>query len=324
MEEEIAAGRTLKELAALNFIQQPLCIQYPTLDVAFELKSGLIHLLPTFRGRAGEDPNKHLKEFHVVCSSMKPTGVIKEQIKLRAFPFSLGDDAKDWLYYLPLGIVITWNEMKRMFLERYFLASRVATIRKEICGIRQYNGETLYEYWERFKKLCASCPPHQISDQLLIQYLYEGLLPMERKVIDATSGGALVDKTPEAAKHLISNMVANSQQFGTRHDAPPKRVNEVSTSFIEQQLSDLASLVRRLAVGNAQQVKACGICSTMGYQRDMCPTLQEEGAEQVNVVGNFPGPPRQYDSNTYNPGWRDHPNFSYGGNRQVGVGQNCF
>ncbi|XP_031265604.1 uncharacterized protein LOC116124027 [Pistacia vera] len=173
--------------------------------------------------------------------------------------------------------------MKRLFLERYFLASRAATIRKEICGIRQYNGETLYEHWERFKKLCSSCPHHQISDQLLIQYLYEGLLPMERNMIDAASGGALVDKNPEAAKHLISNMVANSQQFGIRHDASPKRVNE-----------------------GMHNRKACGICLTMGHQTDMCPTLQEEGAVQVNAAGKFPGPPRQYDpySNTYNPGFQ--------------------
>ena len=60
----------------------------------FELKSGLIHLLPTFRGFAREDPNKHLKEFHVVCSSMKLTGISEEQIKLRAFLFSLADSAK--------------------------------------------------------------------------------------------------------------------------------------------------------------------------------------------------------------------------------------
>ena len=43
---------TLKELATPD--QQPLCIQYPNLKVAFELKSGLIHLLPTFHGFAGE------------------------------------------------------------------------------------------------------------------------------------------------------------------------------------------------------------------------------------------------------------------------------
>ncbi|XP_031120219.1 uncharacterized protein LOC116023362 [Ipomoea triloba] len=46
----------------------------------------------------------------------------------------------------------------------------------------------------------------------------------------------------------------------------------------------------------------------------MCPTLQYDSCEQANAVGGFPGQPqRNYDpySNTYNPGWRDHPNLSY-------------
>ncbi|KAL0346002.1 UNVERIFIED_CONTAM: hypothetical protein Sradi_4431500 [Sesamum radiatum] len=90
--------RTIKEMTSLDLNQQPLCIEYPTLDVDFELKTGLIRLLPTFRGLAGEDPHKHLKEFHVVCSGMRPQGVTEEQVKLQAFPFSLGEKAKDWLY----------------------------------------------------------------------------------------------------------------------------------------------------------------------------------------------------------------------------------
>ena len=64
--------RTLKELAALDVAYQLLSIDYPELDAPFEVKSGLIHLLPTFHGFAGEDPHKHLKEFHVVCSTMRP------------------------------------------------------------------------------------------------------------------------------------------------------------------------------------------------------------------------------------------------------------
>ena len=95
---------------------------------------------------------------------MKPTGISEEQVKLRTFLFSLADSAKEWLYYLPSGTVITWNKMKKLFLEKYFPASKAANIRKEICGIRQLNGESLYEYWERFKKLCASCSHHQISE----------------------------------------------------------------------------------------------------------------------------------------------------------------
>ncbi|RDX82285.1 hypothetical protein CR513_36948, partial [Mucuna pruriens] len=84
-----------------------------------------------------------------------------------AFTFSLDGAVKDWLY-LHLVLFNTWGDMKRTFLEKFFRASRTATIRKEICGIRQHTGEPLHEYWERFNKLIATCPHHQISEQLLI------------------------------------------------------------------------------------------------------------------------------------------------------------
>ena len=97
-------------------------------------------------------------------------------------------------------------------------------------------------------------------------------------MIDVASGGALVDKTPEAARLLISNMAVNFQQFSMRHDPPPqpKKVNEVSIACLEEKFDKLTSLVQQLAVGNMNQIKACGICSNMGHQTDMCPTLQED------------------------------------------------
>ena len=66
--------------------------------------------------------------------------------------------------------------------------------------------ETFCEYWERFNKLCASCPQHQIAEQLLIQYFYEGLLPMDRNMVDAASGRALVTKTLAEARDLFNLM----------------------------------------------------------------------------------------------------------------------
>ncbi|RDX62515.1 hypothetical protein CR513_59148, partial [Mucuna pruriens] len=72
--------RTLKELATPDVVYQPWCIQYSQLEPAqsYELKSGLIHLLPKFHGLAGEDPHKHLKEFHMVCSMMRPQGILED------------------------------------------------------------------------------------------------------------------------------------------------------------------------------------------------------------------------------------------------------
>jgi hypothetical protein len=84
----VARQQTLKKLATPNVENQLLCINIDN-NVNFELKYGFIHLLSIFNGLAGEDPHTHLKEFHMVCIGMKPNGVDEEQIKLKAFPFSL-------------------------------------------------------------------------------------------------------------------------------------------------------------------------------------------------------------------------------------------
>ncbi|CAL8169134.1 unnamed protein product [Prunus armeniaca] len=73
-------NRTIKELSASELDNAvPLCIQYPRAAAGktdeFELKSSLLHHIPKYHGLSMEDPNKHLKEFEVVCSSMTPINV---------------------------------------------------------------------------------------------------------------------------------------------------------------------------------------------------------------------------------------------------------
>ncbi|KAM1936781.1 hypothetical protein ACFX15_014008 [Malus domestica] len=68
-------NRTIKELSASGVDNAaPLCIQYPAAAQGkteeFELKSSLLHHIPKYHGLSMEDPNKHLKEFEVVCLSM--------------------------------------------------------------------------------------------------------------------------------------------------------------------------------------------------------------------------------------------------------------
>ncbi|RDX75887.1 hypothetical protein CR513_44173, partial [Mucuna pruriens] len=201
-----------------------------------------------FHDFVGEDPHKHLKEFHVVCSMMRPQGILEVYIKMKAFPFSLDGATKDWLYLKPIKFNM-WGDMKRMFLEKFFLAFRIATIRKEICGIRKHSRETLHGYWERFNKF---------------------LLMMDRNMVDVASGGALMDKTPAVARHLISNMASNTQQFGTRGGVVTSRV---------------------LAVGQHQQntKQVCGICTSVEHPTEMCPTLQEIELESTECIGAVVG-----------------------------------
>ena len=90
-------NQTLKELATPKLDQQPLCIENPNPQVNFELKYGMINLLSTFHGLVEQDPNKHLEEFHVVCSTIKPAGVSEGRVKIMAIPFSLTNSDKELL-----------------------------------------------------------------------------------------------------------------------------------------------------------------------------------------------------------------------------------
>ncbi|CAN6583779.1 unnamed protein product [Malus baccata var. baccata] len=58
----------------------------------------------------------------------------------------------------------------------------------------------------------------------------------------------------------------------------------------------------------------CGVCSMQGHANDQCPQLIENGGwESANAVGfgNQNQPRHDPYSNSYNPGWRDHPNFKW-------------
>jgi hypothetical protein len=92
----------------------------------------------------------------------------------------------------------------------------------------------------------------------LLQYVYEGLLPMDRSMIDTTNGWAFIEKTLEEAWESISKMAENSQQFVVRVDSS-RWVNKVIHSNIETKLSELTPLIKQVALGQVRQAKVYGI-----------------------------------------------------------------
>ncbi|KAM1794449.1 hypothetical protein ACFX11_034923 [Malus domestica] len=83
-------NRTIKELSASGLDNAILlCIQYPAAVQGktdeFELKSSLLHHIPKYHGLSMEDPNKHLKEFEMVYSSMTPINVDGNILKMKSF-----------------------------------------------------------------------------------------------------------------------------------------------------------------------------------------------------------------------------------------------
>ena len=71
-------------------------------------------------------------------------------------------------------------------------------------GIHQGENETFHDFWERFNNLCTSCPQHNIPEQLLLQQFYEGMNEKDRRMIDASSGGDIFNKTPHEIRSLLA------------------------------------------------------------------------------------------------------------------------
>ena len=109
-------------------------------------------------------------------------------------------------------------------------------------------------------------------------------------------------------------MAENSQQFGVKSEGMTRRVNEVNHFDLANRLTELTALVHQMAVRQVQAAKTCRICVAPEYAIDMCPTLQEDPYEQASAMRGLLGPPQRRNdpyAPTYNPGWRNHPNFSY-------------
>ncbi|CAL8175219.1 unnamed protein product [Prunus armeniaca] len=302
--------KPLREFSIPKVTDQPSCIVYPQLTVdRFELKSGMIHLLPTYYGNTTEDPYMHIKQFFEICVTIKIHGLHDEQIKMRLFPFSLKDKAKSWLYSLPNASIHTWEELSNKFLQKFFPAQKTNKIRKEILGFAQKEGEAFHECWERYKEMISSCPQHNIESWMQMQSFYEGLLDFERMMVDATSGEGLMNKTADEAFTLFESLSANSQQWSHNkgRGAPMKAVvSEVSTNNeIAAKLDDMCSLLQQAVtgpLGNKVEVQDQSFAEHM---------LEQANALQARNPNNDPY------SNTYNPGWRNHPNFKWSNNPNV-------
>ncbi|XP_075499747.1 uncharacterized protein LOC142538274 [Primulina tabacum] len=251
----------------------------------FEIKPAIIQMIQNtvqFGGNALDDPNTHIADFLEICDTFKFNGVSDDAVRLRLFPFSLRDKAKSWLNCLH---------------------------------------ESLYEAWERYKDLLRRCPHHELPLGLVVQTFYYGLISSNRTMIDAAACGNLLRKTAEEGYELLEEMAASSyhpqsERNTQRRNAGVHQVTDFSA--VTAQLEALNRKIDSMNVnGTAMRLQEifCEKCGGEHYVKDCQDSgpfyVNEE--VPVNQVGVHNRPRNDPYSNTYNHGWRQHPNFSWGG-----------
>ena len=148
--------------------------------------------------------------------------------------------------------------------------------------------------------------------------MYNGLTYQTRQLIDAAAGGSLSNKYPEEAEQLFEDMASNESQWNTRGKSTKSagiyEVNEHTT--LAAKVDALARKFDQfvgVASSSSQTLSSCGTCGG-GHEATQCPISVASVApmEQVDFVsGGQRGLGNPY-SSTYNQGWRNHPNFSWG------------
>ena len=72
----------------------PSCIVPPIEHLV--IRPHIVTLLPTFHGMESENPYVHIKEFEDVCNTFQEGGASIDLMRLKLFPFTLKDKAKEY------------------------------------------------------------------------------------------------------------------------------------------------------------------------------------------------------------------------------------
>ncbi|XP_019266860.1 PREDICTED: uncharacterized protein LOC109244256 [Nicotiana attenuata] len=257
----------------------------------FEIRTGLIQTIQQsciFTGDLSEDPHSHLIDFLELVETAKYNGVPPEAIKLRLFPFSLKGEAKTWLRSLQQGSITTWDQMTQKFLNKYFSPAKTTKLTQDISNFLQTDTESVYQAWERLKRMLRKCPHHDIPEHMQLYIFYHGLKPSTRNVIDAAAGGSIMGKTTEEALQLLNEISENAIQWPSERVIIKKAatVNQVDAlNTLTQQIISLAQKFESFQVNTQQpsQSEACDLCGGNHLNHECQATNQND--EQVNVIG---------------------------------------
>ena len=170
-----------------------------------------------------------------------------------------------------------------------------------------------------------ACPHHGYETHRLIEIFIENLTPETSQFIEMMCNGQFDQKTDEAWEFL-GLMAENAQKWASSEEVDHSRelnqpkgggIYHVNNQIdIQAKLAALTREVESLKLGrNKETTMFCGMCASETHGSADCPTvpaLHEALQEQANVLNTYQKPFNANNmGNTYNPSWRNHPNFSW-------------
>ncbi|XP_068476763.1 uncharacterized protein [Phaseolus vulgaris] len=118
-----------------------------------------------------EDPEAHLTAFH---TQMMLSGG-SNAVYCKVFMSTLTGTTLEWFVSLPTGHITTFQQFSKMFVEQYIVNKVPPLVSYDLFDVRQYQGETLKEYLNRFGAQIV-CLPGKDED-MFVHSFKRGMLP---------------------------------------------------------------------------------------------------------------------------------------------------
>ena len=218
-------------------------------------------------------------------------------------------------------------------MSRFFPPALTFEIREEIIVFKQGEEESLFNAWERYKRLLKRCPMHGIDLTTHMDIFYHAMNYASKGIIDVSSYGAFKRRSAKEARQLIEDIAK------CNYKAP----YEASGSSSRLRGSGLIKLNRMTAI----EAKLDAVMNKLGSNERRIHIAHEVGAVKKGIRSSAEGPvekePYQVEETKYmseersyhfkpNPNLpthytltlRNHENLTYGGGAQQGPkpGQN--
>ncbi|CAA7400869.1 unnamed protein product [Spirodela intermedia] len=225
--------------------------------VVFKYDNTLMNSLPTFYYLSNDDPLDCLGEFHIRCSAQNILGLITKILKMKYFPLTLKEKAKEWYRSL------------EVFFEFYPLGKTNAS-RREIQNFSQMYDESFSEAWE-IDSAARGCFYHAYEDEVyvLMEKMAESNIQhagvrQNRRTMNRRQGGILNDARKEDE---VERDQTNHSLWETN-----KKLDEL-TSALNKVLNSNSPLIK---------TKICSLCHSRDHEDGACKEKEEVTAMGYN------------------------------------------
>ncbi|GJV29863.1 reverse transcriptase domain-containing protein [Tanacetum coccineum] len=219
-------------------------IVQPNVDDNFVINS--THLKMTwenkFDGYLRADPHDHIREFLAICDMFKYGETQSEAVKLLIFLLSLCDKAKIWFNELNEESITSWEQMKRVFINRFFPPSLFNRLLLEIRKFSRNVCESLTDAWLRLKNMLQKSG-HGLTKGEIIRIFYRGLDESTQEILDETIEGIFLYKSPNQAFQFLEDKVLFKLNWSTKSRT---KHNQRSIAFTDGSNNDKFRLMEKL------------------------------------------------------------------------------